>query len=108
MEIDKDKTLTATICWDKTQMLLKGSADQIHTRLHTALGTFLPTFIRPLKTFQLKREGCQLVSSTPNMFITSGKKRKKKNLNSKNIGKSSLLLHTIFQQFGMHLWLLAF
>lgn len=48
-EIDTDN-LCATICWEKTQMLLKGSTDQIPTWQYTALSTFLPIFIKAPKT----------------------------------------------------------
>lgn len=39
----------------------------------------------PQDSSQLKREGCQLVSSTPNRFITSGEKRKKKKISTQKL-----------------------
>lgn len=96
MEIDNDKTVTGTICWDKTQMLLQGCIDQIPTQQPKALCTLLPLSLSGLpRLFPAEERG--LSACQQHRFITSGKKEKKSN--TKNNRKSSLLLLTIFQQF---------
>lgn len=86
MEINNDKTLTATICWDKTQMLLKGCTDQIPTWQPKALCSFLPTFIRPPKTLPSWRErAVSLSAALPTGLLLQERKERKKKISTQKL-----------------------
>lgn len=78
MEIDNDKTVTGTICWDKTQMLPQGCIDQIPTQQPKALCTLLPLSLSGLpRLFPAEERGLSACQQHSKQIYCFRKERKK-------------------------------